>query len=84
MQWLAENEIAFCIIFTKIDKLSKTELQKNLAAFKKDMLQTWEDMPDCILSSAEKKLGKEDVLDYIQENIQLYNKHLQQGKNNSN
>jgi GTP-binding protein len=81
MQWLAENEIPFCIIFTKMDKLSKSELQKNLAAFKKEMLLTWEDMPDCIISSAEKKIGKEDILDFIQENILLYNKHLQNVKN---
>lgn len=81
MQWLAENEIPFCIIFTKMDKLSKSELQKNLASFKKEMLLTWEDMPDCIISSAEKKIGKEDILDFIQENILLYNKHLQNVKN---
>jgi GTP-binding protein len=81
MQWLAENEIPFCIIFTKMDKLSKSELQKNLAAFKKEMLLTWEDMPDCIISSAEKKVGKEDILDFIQENILIYNKHLQNVKN---
>jgi len=81
MQWLAENEIPFCIIFTKMDKLSKSELQKNLAAFKKEMLLTWEDMPDCIISSAEKKVGKEDILDFIEENILIYNKHLQNEKN---
>jgi len=82
MQWLAENEIPFCIVFTKMDKLSKTELQ-NLASFQKDLLLTWEDMPDYIVSSAEKKIGKEDILDYIQENMEIYNKHLQQNKEKS-
>ncbi|MEO8760757.1 MAG: ribosome biogenesis GTP-binding protein YihA/YsxC [Bacteroidia bacterium] len=81
MQWLAEEEVPFCIIFTKMDKLSKLELQKNLVVFEKGMLQTWEAMPDYIISSAEKKIGKEDILDYIDENIQLYNRHLQQSKN---
>ena len=57
---------------------SPTELQKNLASFQKDLLLTWEDMPDYIVSSAEKKIGKEDILDYIEENIVIYNKHLQQ------
>jgi GTP-binding protein len=80
MQWLAEEEIPFCIIFTKMDKLSKLELQKNLVTFEKGMLETWEAMPDYIISSAEKKIGKDDILDYIDENIQLYNRHLQQSK----
>ena len=80
MQWLAENEIPFCIIFTKIDKLSKLEIQKNMANFEKQMLQSWEHMPDYILSSAEKKSGKEDILDCIQENINMYNLHIQQKK----
>ena len=76
MQWLAENEIPFCIIFTKTDKLSKTELQKNIAHFEKQMLLTWEFMPGYFISSAEKKTGKEEVLDYIHENIVEYNKSL--------
>ncbi len=77
MQWLAENEIPFCIIFTKTDKLSKTELQKNIAHFEKQMLLTWEFMPGYFITSAEKKTGKEEVLDYIHENIVEYNKSLQ-------
>lgn len=74
MQWLAEEEIPFCIIFTKTDKLSKSELQKNIAHFEKQMLLTWEYMPLYFLSSAEKRTGKEDILAYVFENIQLYNK----------
>lgn len=74
MQWLAEHEIPFCIIFTKTDKLSKSELQKNMAHFEKQMLLTWEFMPGYFISSAEKKTGREDILAYIGENINLYNK----------
>jgi GTP-binding protein len=83
MQWLAESEIPFCIIFTKMDKLSKLELQKSIADFTKQMLLTWEDMPDYIISSAEKKTGKEDIMDFITENIDIYNRHLQQSKKES-
>ncbi|HEX7414105.1 MAG TPA: YihA family ribosome biogenesis GTP-binding protein, partial [Bacteroidia bacterium] len=77
MEWVAENEIPFCILFTKTDKLSKSELQKNIAHFEKQMLLTWEHMPGYFITSAEKKIGKEDILEYIQENVTEYNKHLQ-------
>src|SRR5687767_6693585 len=30
MKWLGENEIAFCMLFTKTDKLTKNELHKNM------------------------------------------------------
>ena len=76
MQWLGEEEIPFCIAFTKTDKLSKTELHKNFALFQKQMLATWEEMPEFFISSAEKKTGKEDILAYIEENITIYNAHL--------
>lgn len=76
MQWLGENNIAFCIAFTKTDKLSKSELQKNFVSFEKQMLTSWEEMPEFFITSAEKKTGKEDMLAYIEENIALYNKSL--------
>ncbi|MGZ3861558.1 MAG: ribosome biogenesis GTP-binding protein YihA/YsxC [Bacteroidia bacterium] len=76
MQWLGENEIPFCIAFTKTDKLTKNELQKNFSQFEKQMLVTWEEMPEFFITSAEKKTGKDDILAYIEENIQLYNKTL--------
>jgi GTP-binding protein len=78
MQWLGENEIPFCMIFTKADKLSKNELQKNLAEYENRMLGHWEKMPDAFVSSSKKKIGREEVLEYINENVKLYNKHLKQ------
>ncbi len=76
MQWLGENEIPFCIAFTKTDKLSKAELHKNFSLFEKQMLAAWEEMPEFFITSAEKKTGKDDVLDYIEENIGIYNASL--------
>jgi GTP-binding protein len=77
MQWLGEHEIPFCMIFTKTDKLTKNELAKSLAAYENRMLGLWEEMPHNFISSAEKKTGREDILNYIGENIRLYNQHLQ-------
>ena len=65
MQWLAENEIPFSIIFTKTDKLSKTKLSENIKAFKQNMLVDWSELPNIFSTSAIKKYGLEEVLSYI-------------------
>ena len=65
MEWLGENGVPFSIIFTKIDKISKGRLQENLKAYQEKLLQTWEELPPILLSSSEKKDGREEILDYI-------------------
>ena len=65
MEWLGENGVPFSIIFTKIDKISKGRLQENLKAYQDNLLETWEELPPILLSSSEKKDGREEILDYI-------------------
>lgn len=65
MEWLGENGIPFSIIFTKIDKISKGRLQENLKVYQEKLLETWEELPPILLSSSEKKEGREEILDYI-------------------
>lgn len=72
MQWLAEQEISFVLVFTKTDKLGKNELSKNIAAYKKELLKLFAELPDIFLSSAEKQLGKESILDFINENMHYF------------
>ncbi len=66
MQFLGENAIPFCIVFTKSDKLSKTILNKNITQYKKSMLQYWEEIPPYFISSSVNKNGKEDILKFIE------------------
>ena len=65
MEWLGENGVPFSIIFTKIDKISKGRLQENLKAYQEKLLESWEELPPILLSSSEKKDGREEILDYI-------------------
>ncbi len=65
MEFLGENGIPFCIIFTKADKLNKNTLQKNIANYKKTILETWEEIPTYFITSATKNTGKDEVLDFI-------------------
>lgn len=65
MEWMGINKIPFSIIFTKIDKLSSSVLQKNLKKYKTDLLKQWESLPEYFLSSATSSFGKEEILNYI-------------------
>ncbi len=74
MQFLGENSIPFCIVFTKSDKLNRAQLPKNINNYKKQLLQYWETMPTYFISSAVEKNGKEAILDYIAKvNIDINN-----------
>lgn len=66
MQYLGENGIPFCIVFTKADKLNRSTLNKNIAQYKRVMLESWEEMPTYFITSATTDLGKDDILDFIQ------------------
>ena len=67
MEWLGQNQIPFVIIFTKMDKLSSSQLNKNLTKYKTEMLKTWEDIPQTFRSSAESGLGKSEILKFIEQ-----------------
>ncbi|MBO7289936.1 MAG: YihA family ribosome biogenesis GTP-binding protein [Bacteroidaceae bacterium] len=65
IQWLGENGIPFAIIFTKADKLGKVALAGNLAAYKKRLLEEWEELPPVFVTSSENAMGRDEVLQYI-------------------
>ena len=66
MEWLGESGVPFAIIFTKTDKISKGKLMENVEKYQHKMMETWEELPPILFSSAEKKEGKEDILSYIE------------------
>lgn len=65
MEWLGENGVPFSIIFTKTDKISKGRLKENLKAYQDKLLESWEELPPILLSSSEKKDGREEILGFI-------------------
>lgn len=66
MDFLGANGIPFSIVFTKIDKISKSELTKNLKAYHEKLFKTWEELPPIFVTSSEKKQGLDELLDYIE------------------
>lgn len=67
MQWLGENSIPFSIIFTKADKLKPKAIDNHIDTYKSILLETWEEMPNYFITSSSKDLGKDDVLNYIEQ-----------------
>ena len=67
MEMLGLKDIPFVMVFTKLDKLSSSAANKNLTAYKKEMLKAWETLPEIVLTSSSTKLGREDILKLISE-----------------
>jgi GTP-binding protein len=70
MNWCGEKQIPFSMVFTKIDKLSSSALQKNLMRYRKEMLKYWEELPPVFTTSSESAFGKEKLLNYIGQILQ--------------
>jgi GTP-binding protein len=69
LQFLGRNGVPFAIVFTKTDKLRPVQLEKNIGAYKKKLLETWESLPGIFLSSSLHRSGREEILNFIQENL---------------
>ena len=65
MAELGEKGIPFGIIFTKADKMGPEALQKQVLENQGRLLEEWEELPPCFISSSVKGTGKEEILDYI-------------------
>ncbi len=68
MEWLGENGIPFSIVFTKLDKMSTVRAKESLKAYQDKLMEQWEELPPIFATSSEKRVGRDELLDYI-ENI---------------
>lgn len=66
-QFLGENGVPFAIIFTKADKISKQKIQTSVKDYLEVLGEMWEELPPHFITSATSKMGKDDVLNYIDE-----------------
>ena len=65
MEWLGENLVPFCVIFTKADKLKPKAIENHVKAYENSMLEIWEEMPKYFITSSSNGLGKDELLAYI-------------------
>ena len=72
IEWLGVSNIPFSIIFTKADKLKIMQVENNLIQYKKKLAESWEELPPIIITSATTTLGRDELLDYIENTNKVF------------
>lgn len=67
VDWLGESNVPFTIVFTKADKLTPGKAKQNAAQWLDRLKDRWETPPPYYITSSEKKQGREELLNYIEE-----------------
>ncbi|SHJ23400.1 GTP-binding protein [Arenibacter nanhaiticus] len=78
LEWMGENQIPFCIIFTKADKLKPKAIENHVNSYIGKLLEgVWEEAPQYFITSSSTGIGQEEVLNFIEPiNEQFYKKGL--------
>ncbi len=67
INWLGQSNIPFSVVFTKADKLGPVRAKQNAESWMNALKEEWEELPPYFITSAEKKNGRDEILDYIEE-----------------
>lgn len=78
---LGESGVPFSVIFTKTDKISASKVQGNVQRFKNKLMETWEEMPFMLLTSAETGKGRDEVLQFIESINEQFNSSNKNSQN---
>ncbi|MEO5674479.1 MAG: ribosome biogenesis GTP-binding protein YihA/YsxC, partial [Chitinophagales bacterium] len=66
---LGQRQIPFVIVFTKVDKPGMAAAKKNVELLHRQMMNTWETLPQTFLTSAETRIGRKEILNFAEEII---------------
>ena len=67
IDWLGQSNIPFSIVFTKADKLTASKISSNVNSYLEKLKETWEELPPYFVTSSEKCIGRDEILDYIEQ-----------------
>lgn len=70
--WLAEHQVPFVLVYTKTDRKKAKKNESGIPAFQKAMLEHWAQMPQEFITSSEKAIGREELLDFIEATNALF------------
>lgn len=67
LQMLGKWEIPFSVVFTKSDKEKPGVVKRNVEDFLNKMRETFYFLPESFVTSAEKKIGRDELLKFIED-----------------
>jgi GTP-binding protein len=67
IEWVGSKGIPLALVFTKSDKLTRNQLNKNIAAYKSSLHQRWSELPPIFVTSATEKSGRDELLVFIED-----------------
>lgn len=65
INFLGQNCVPLSIVFTKIDKQKQREVATTVNGFKRALSETWEELPEMLMTSAVTHYGRENLLNRI-------------------
>lgn len=65
INYLGKNKLPVNLIFTKADKIKKSEIDKRIDEFTTSLSQYWSSIPNYFISSSLKKIGRKEIIKYI-------------------
>ena len=69
IDWLGENGLPFVLVFTKTDKISAVQADKNIATFKREMSKSWDEIPPIFKTSSVENKGRTEILEFIENTL---------------
>lgn len=65
LNFLGTNGVPFAIVFTKADKLKPSQVKPSVEKYLDALKEEWEELPPHFITSSATKLGRDELLDYI-------------------
>lgn len=65
INWMGEQSLPFCLVFTKTDKISRNAVKRNVDEYKNVLLAKWEELPPIFLTSSHSGEGKNEINEFI-------------------
>ena len=65
INYIGKNKLPLNIIFTKSDKVTKSNIKSNIYNFLNELSKYWSSTPNYFISSSLKNTGKKEILNHI-------------------
>ncbi len=67
LHFLGSKGVPFAIVFTKADKLPPSKVKPTVERYLNTLHEEWEELPPHFITSATSKMGREELLNYIED-----------------